>query len=191
MWHIVTVYIYMSLFNDLKFSKGKNNNHNILFGILNKHFVVGLSESWSWSSSVVNLPATCYLFPHVPSLKGLRAENHAGREADFANLDQNPLLLDHGRHLPVLASTSHRWTYASAHESKMCPPLLVLTTFMWLDSFFFPFDINAVSFGPALFESPSGFTLIGEWIPSENPCCIWLCALFLGWNSMVNQHFTT
>jgi hypothetical protein len=97
----------MILFNDLKFSKGKNN-HNILFGILNKHFVVGLSESWSWSSSVANLPATCYLFPHVPSLKGLRAENHAGREADFANLDQNPLLLDHGRQLPVLASTSHR-----------------------------------------------------------------------------------
>ena len=132
----------MNLFNDLKFSKGKNNNHNMFFGILNKHFVVGLSESWSWSSSVVNLPATCYLFPNVPSRKGLRAENHAGREADFANLDQNPLLLDHGRHLPVLASTSHRWTYASAHESKMCPPLLVLTTCLWLDSFFFPFGVS-------------------------------------------------
>ena len=180
----------MSLFNDLEFSKGKNNNHNILFGILNKHFVVGLSESWSWSSSVVNLPATCYLFPHVPSLKGLRAENHAGREADFANLDQNPLLLDHGRHLPVLASTSHRWTYASAHESKMCPPLLVLTTFMWLDSFF-SIWYQCSFIWSRLVWSPSGFTLIGEWIPSENPCCIWLCALFLGWNSMVNQHFTT
>ena len=49
------IYIYINLFNDLKFSKGKNNNHNMLFGILNTDVVVGLSESWSWSSSDVNL----------------------------------------------------------------------------------------------------------------------------------------
>ena len=62
MWHIVTVYIYMSLFNDLKFSKGKNNNHNILFGILNKHL---LSDCRSLGpgrrpSSTYLLPVTCF-----------------------------------------------------------------------------------------------------------------------------------
>ena len=97
----------MNLFNDLKFSKGKKQPQHV-FWYFKQTFccrIVGVLVL-----VVVRRQPTCYLLSVSQCTKSKRAsaENHAGREADFANLDQNPLLLDHGRHLPVLASTSHR-----------------------------------------------------------------------------------